>query len=66
MDIRVVEKKKEMMTVTKNAHMCQQLSFIEAHCGSTSSGISSRWFINPTAPTTCKNPRETVVHICTH
>lgn len=32
----------------------QQLSIIETHCGSTSFGISSLWFINPTAPITCK------------
>lgn len=34
-------------------NLCQQLSIIEAHCGSTSFGISKRWFMKPTAPITC-------------
>ena len=59
------EKIKNTYDSGKIAHLCQQLSIIQAHCGSTSSGISSRWFINPTAPITYKNPSETV-HICTH
>lgn len=33
--------------------LCQQLSTIAAHRGSTSFGISKRWFMNPTAPITC-------------
>ena len=47
----------------ENKHLCQQLSIIEAHCGSTSVGISNRWFMNPTAPITCKYPKE-VAHMC--
>lgn len=48
-----------MQTKTSNhreerKHLCQQLSIIEAHCGSTSLGISNLWFMNPTAPITCK------------
>lgn len=45
-------------------YLCQQLSIIEAHCGSTSFGISSRWFMNPTAPITCKYPDQIVGQIC--
>ena len=45
-------------------YLCQQFSIIAAHNGSMSFGISSRWFMNPTAPITCKYPRETVVNIC--
>lgn len=43
------------------SNLCQQLSIIEAHCGSTSAGISNRWFMKPTAPITCKYPKEILV-----
>lgn len=43
------------------SNLCQQLSIIEAHCGSTSVGISNRWFMKPTAPITCKYTREILV-----
>lgn len=41
-----------------NKHLCQQLSTIAVHRGSTSFGISKRWFMNPTAPITCKYPKQ--------
>ena len=37
-----------------NTNLCQQLSIREVHCGSTSLGISRRWFMKPTAPITCQ------------
>ena len=47
-------------TTLKDANLYQQLSIIEAHRGSTSFGISSRWSMNPTAPITCKYPKPVV------
>ena len=58
MKIRKIDKHKE------NEHLRQELSIIEAHCGSTSIGISNRWFMNYIALIVCKHPKEVVVHTC--
>lgn len=52
-----VKIKGNMKTLGDN-HLSQQLSIIEAHRGSTSFGISSRWFMNPTAPITYKYSKQ--------
>jgi len=51
-------------------YLCQQLSINEIQSGSVSFGISSLWFMNPTAPITCRYFKvyvcNSTIHLFTH